>query len=626
MGNDTIRMLKIAKKHHAHLAPIRISPSLRSQLPAWYHPAAEMGPLTSTAAKCLLKKHAVSTVADLISTSARLREPRPHLPHIDNALCPCTDCDRDRTLGCRNPHTCATTALSRIHLITPKYNPLEIGDTHDNLSLTPSRKLRNQEARTADGEIRFDPTITTKSNLADCFRIFTDPKKITNIPARRFYTRGINHRHRGISVYTDGACHNSGKRNARCGSGIWAGPDHPKNAAIRIPGPLQSNQVGEIAAIIAAVDAFPRFWPLTILSDSKYAIDGLTTHLPTWEDNGWIGVKNAPLFKRAAYLLKSRTATTDFKWIKGHNEDIGNEQCDRLAKEGANKPNEDIFSLDIPKEFDLQGAKLASITQAVAYRGIRESQTCAPRPSTDENIRLARTAIYEYNGVLETDKTIWLGTRNRNLRTRVQQFNYKILNNTQKVGGFWSNIPDCVERQNCNICHVTETMEHILIHCDTPSTKTIWDMARNLWPHNPLFWPEISFGITLGCGSIEVRPKEINGNQQDPPKGATRLLQILISEAAHLVWVLRCERVIQSRTHSGQEIISRWLQVINTRLTDDKITATKVKRDEKSARRVRETWEHVLKKQGDLPDGWIDSQEVLVGSGTHVFPPVAHAA
>jgi ribonuclease HI len=61
--------------------------------------------------------------------------------------------------------------------------------------------------------------------------------------------------------------------------------------------------VGEICAIISATEKVPRFQPLLIITDSKYAIDGLTTHLEEWKNKGWIEVKNANFFKRAAYLL-----------------------------------------------------------------------------------------------------------------------------------------------------------------------------------------------------------------------------------------------------------------------------------------------------------------------------------
>ena len=218
-------------------------------------------------------------------------------------------------------------------------------------------------------------------------------------------------------MYTDGACLDNGKLNARCGSGIWISPSHERNAAIHVPGPQQSNQVREIAAIVAAIASFPRFCPLIIVSDSKYAIEGITTHLQTWEDRGWIGIKNADLFKRAAYLLRSRIATTDFQWVKGHDGTLGNEHSDHLAKEGANKPNTDILPLNVPKEFDLQGAKLAAISQSTAYQGIREQHSHHPRPTSERNIQTARNTIYEYNGNLETNESLWKGTRNRTLRT-----------------------------------------------------------------------------------------------------------------------------------------------------------------------------------------------------------------
>jgi ribonuclease HI len=57
--------------------------------------------------------------------------------------------------------------------------------------------------------------------------------------------------------------------------------DH-RNDAIIIPGEKQSNQIGEIAAVIKATGAAYLFQPLIILTDSKYVINGLTQHPSTW--------------------------------------------------------------------------------------------------------------------------------------------------------------------------------------------------------------------------------------------------------------------------------------------------------------------------------------------------------
>ncbi|KAI0246037.1 hypothetical protein BJV78DRAFT_1258250 [Lactifluus subvellereus] len=68
----------------------------------------------------------------------------------------------------------------------------------------------------------------------------------------------------------------------------------------------------------------------------------------------------------------------------------------------------------------------------------------------------------------------------------------------------------------------------------------------------------------------------------------------------------------------------RWHHAINTRLTDDKILATKIKCDKKSIQTVKNTWEHVLRKNADLPDDWITSREVLVGMRTRHSAPIGH--
>ena len=158
-------------------------------------------------------------------------------------------------------------------------------------------------------------------------------------------------------------------------------------------------------------------------------------------------------------------------------------------------------------------------------------------------------------------------------------------------------------------------MNHILIQCHEQAVGQIWQHALDLWPYEDLRWPEISLGIVLGCGSVTPPVPQVP-NQQRPPKhrGSVRLLQILISEAAHLIWVLRCERVIREKTHTANEIKGRWLMVINRRLTEDRMIAIKIKRDRFHLQRLENTWEAVLSKDGDLPPQWTHQEEVLVGT------------
>ena len=608
LNSDITRMLQTARIYNTNLAAIRMSIELRAQLPAWYHMASDSSPITNTASKCLLDRHGVSTIADMLRTSDRLRNQNTNAQHLALPNCPCSDCVNDRTLGCHNPHQCANKALLRIHRTYPKLNPLRLGDPHDNLSLTKRRKSQNDRARAQKGEILFDPSITCKEDLAECFRIFIDPNRLTNIPAQRFYTPGITHCAQTVTVFTDGACFNNGKLNAKCGSGVYFGPSDPRNISFRPSGSFQSNQAGEVIAILKAALSVPKWTPLKIISDSLYAINGLTEHLSTWEDRGWIGIKNAPLFKATACVLKQRIATTSFQWTKGHAGDRGNEEADRLAKEGANKPTQNTLHLDIPKEFDLQGAKLSSLSQAIAYQGIMERKPPCIRPSTDMNLHRIREALQEYHGDLETDETLWNGTRNNNIRLKVHQFLFKAIHSTQKVGSYWSHIPNLEDRRYCNVCNVMESMEHILLHCQADTNETIWQLARNIWPHNPVHWPHLNFGILLGCGAIHLPAEPLQQEALTPPhrphyhKGATRLLQILLSESLHLIWVLRCERVMQEKTHSHNEIKKRWSHVINSQLTQDNIIASKVRRNKSFSDLVKTTWKPALAANGRLPN------------------------
>jgi hypothetical protein len=147
---------------------------------------------------------------------------------------------------------------------------------------------------------------------------------------------------------------------------------------------------------------------------------------------------------------------------------------------------------------------------------------------------------------------------------------FKTIHEVYRIGAFWSHIQARAPREFCTTCGSTESMEHILIDCRSQPVRQIWNLAKNIWPHRDIPWPEISLGTILGCGCLSAHqtanPREINRDQRPNAllKGATRLLQILISESAHLIWVLRCERVIRQHIHNNQEIRSRWRNKLET--------------------------------------------------------------
>jgi len=214
------------------------------------------------------------------------------------------------------------------------------------------------------------------------------------------------------------------------------------------------------------------------------------------------------------------------------------------------------------------------------------------------------------------------GLRNRSIRQKIRQFLFKAMHGTQKVGNFWTHINDMEDRSQCTHCNTTESMEHILLHCQRSPTSTIWRLARDLWPYGANLWPQLDLGTLLGCGSIHLPQEPVQRNDQlaNPPpqhfrnhRGASRLLQILLSESLHLIWVLRCESVIQDKSLSINEIQKRWFHAINQRLTEDQIIATKVKRDTHHLKLVKATWKPALTAHGTPPNNWPFSREVFSG-------------
>ncbi|KAH9054751.1 hypothetical protein EDB87DRAFT_1418897 [Lactarius vividus] len=79
----------------------------------------------------------------------------------------------------------------------------------------------------------------------------------------------------------------------------------------------------------------------------------------------------------------------------------------------------------------------------------------------------------------------------------------------------------------------------------------------------------------------------------------------------------RTGRTLPLREHGRiiSGIKNRWLRAINIRLTNDRITASKIKRKNTTLQLAVSTWKAVLDREWELPPNWITHREVLVGRG-----------
>ncbi|XP_051469918.1 ribonuclease H1 [Apus apus] len=142
-------------------------------------------------------------------------------------------------------------------------------------------------------------------------------------------------------VYTDGCCSGNGRNRAKAGIGVYWGPGHPLNTSERLPG-RQTNQRAEIHAACKAIEQAKsqNIKKLIIYTDSKFTINGITSWVDNWKTNGWRtssggSVINKEDFERLDNLSKG----IEIQWmhVPGHAGFQGNEEADRLAREGASK-------------------------------------------------------------------------------------------------------------------------------------------------------------------------------------------------------------------------------------------------------------------------------------------------
>ncbi|KAG2032529.1 hypothetical protein BDR03DRAFT_873789 [Suillus americanus] len=203
-------MLKDAKKYNVSFAPIKLSNNMKQQLPAWYHLGAPPKTYHRTKNVCLKMTHKIRTIKDMMTIAHR---PISHPPNRSRSNCACDPCKNDRNDGCKNPHKCLSIAKEILGKLLPKFNPTS---THrsNNLTLTHCHKEKNSNARTSGrGKITFDPTVTEKSNITECFRIFANKDRLTQMPALRLQHPNVRDiaNEQPIQIFTDGSCLNNRK-------------------------------------------------------------------------------------------------------------------------------------------------------------------------------------------------------------------------------------------------------------------------------------------------------------------------------------------------------------------------------------------------------------------------------
>ena len=137
-------------------------------------------------------------------------------------------------------------------------------------------------------------------------------------------------------IYTDGAC------LGNPGKGGWAAIIIEPTGEKEIVGCERSttNNRMELKAVIEALKEIEANSQISLFSDSKYVIDGITKWIKNWKINDW-KTTNKKEIKNLDLWMNLDKLTSKFKitwnWVKAHSTNEYNNKVDRLARNEAEK-------------------------------------------------------------------------------------------------------------------------------------------------------------------------------------------------------------------------------------------------------------------------------------------------
>jgi ribonuclease HI len=139
-----------------------------------------------------------------------------------------------------------------------------------------------------------------------------------------------------VEIYADGAC----KGNP--GPGGWGALLTANGKTKELFGgePATTNNRMELMAVISALETLKRPCSVTLYTDSQYVQKGISEWIHAWKRRGWKTadrkpVKNEDLWRRLD--AAAHTHRIDWRWVKGHAGNAGNERADELANLGIQK-------------------------------------------------------------------------------------------------------------------------------------------------------------------------------------------------------------------------------------------------------------------------------------------------
>ena len=183
------------------------------------------------------------------------------------------------------------------------------------------------------------------------------------------------------AIYTDGAC------SGNPGPGGWGTRIEFADGQVHELGGRDTDTTNnrmEMQAAIAALDFLTKSEdtssPVTLHTDSEYLKNGITKWIKGWKRKGWKtsagkAVLNKDLWQQLDQLTQALTDTgtaVDWRYVRGHAGNPGNERCDEIAR-----------AFTHSQSIDLKQIKSSASTEGLSTQAIADHSQNERKNSQD---------------------------------------------------------------------------------------------------------------------------------------------------------------------------------------------------------------------------------------------------
>ncbi len=134
-------------------------------------------------------------------------------------------------------------------------------------------------------------------------------------------------------IYTDGACRGNPGPG---GWGVWLRAGQIEKDLYGGEIETTNNRM-ELTAAIRGLQVLKQRCQVIIYTDSEYVKKGITEWITGWKQRGWKTAARKPVKNSDLWMLLDEVVATqqvEWRWVKGHSGDPGNEKADELANQG----------------------------------------------------------------------------------------------------------------------------------------------------------------------------------------------------------------------------------------------------------------------------------------------------